>query len=99
MRGDATGGGEAPEGVAEFASILFMFATSALIHLGESPDPVSGEKKQDLRQAQHAIDLLDILRAKTKGNLTPEEEQLFEGLLYDLRVRYLKAAKGTPIAS
>lgn len=96
MREEARAGGEVPEGAAEFASILFMFATSALIHLGESPDPVSNETKQDLRQAQHAIDLLDVLRAKTKGNLTPEEDRLLDGLLYDLRVRYLKAAKGTP---
>lgn len=76
---------------ASFASLIVMLSSTALVHLGEVPDPLSGEKKQDLRQAKGAIDLLDLLKEKTRGNLTKEEEGLLEELLYDLRMRYLRA--------
>lgn len=74
-----------------FAEITLMFRTSALVHLGEAPDPVSGKKQQDLGRAKRAIDLLGILQEKTRGNLTPEEGELLDALLYDLRMRYLQA--------
>lgn len=76
---------------ASFDALLLMLSSTALIALGEAPDP-SGEKKPDLDQARWAIDLLDLLREKTKGNLTFEEEGLLNDLLYDLRMRYLKRA-------
>lgn len=76
-----------------FAEIALMFSTSALIHLGEAPDPVSGEKRQDLGRAKHAIDLLAILQEKTRGNLTPEEGDLLEAMIYDLRMRFLRAVQ------
>ncbi|MFN3477072.1 MAG: DUF1844 domain-containing protein [Candidatus Methylomirabilales bacterium] len=76
---------------ASFTSLLLMLSSTALVHLGEAPDPLSGEKRQDLRQAKGAIDLLDLLKEKTRGNLTKEEEDLLDELLYDLRMRYLRA--------
>jgi hypothetical protein len=66
-------------------------ATSALIHLGESPE--SASEPPDLPAAKHAIDLLGILKDKTKGNLENEEEALLETLLYDLRLKYVKASQ------
>jgi hypothetical protein len=66
-----------------------MFASSALIALGEAPDPATGERAQDLEQAREAIDLLLLLRDKTEGNRSPEESRLLEHLLYDLQMRYL----------
>lgn len=76
---------------ASFGALLLMLSSSALIALGEAPDP-SGEKKQDLDQARWAIDLLALLKEKTRGNLTSEEEGLLDDLLYDLRMRYLARA-------
>ncbi len=74
---------------ASFTSLLLMLSSSALMALGEAPDP-SGDKRQDLDQARWVIDLLDLLKEKTRGNLTAEEEGLLDGLLYDLRMRYLR---------
>jgi hypothetical protein len=65
----------------------------ALAALGELPYPGSNEPQKDLEQARTLIDILGILQEKTRGNLTVEEERLLEGLLYDLRMRYLTEAK------
>jgi len=56
-----------------FGSLVLMCGSTALVHLGAAPDPVSGEKQVDLAQAKVSIDLLDDLQAKTAGNLTPVE--------------------------
>ncbi len=76
---------------AEFGTLVLMFGTAAMVHLGASPDPVSGEKKQDLPQAKQLIDFLETLKTKTTGNLTPEESVILDNLLFDLRMRYLEA--------
>ncbi len=78
---------------ANLASLLVGLATNALIHLGESPD---GEAPAavDLPAAKHSIDMLALLQDKTRGNLLPEEEALLQALLYDLRLKYVKACPG-----
>ena len=76
-----------------FPSLLVGLATSALIHLGESPEPEKAAPTVDLPAAKHAIDLLGILQTKTKGNLESEEEALLETLLYDLRLKFVKASQ------
>ncbi len=63
-------------------------STEVLFHLGEFPHPVSGEKKKDLFLAKHVIDTLSMLKEKTQGNLTEEEQKLMEGMLYDLRMAF-----------
>ena len=73
-----------------FATFIFSLSSSALLHFGEIPEPTSGTKKKNLPMAKHAIDILGMLEEKTKGNLTPDEEQLFKSILYDLRMRYVK---------
>jgi hypothetical protein len=80
-------------GVVTFSGLVWMFGTTALLHLGEGPPPGGGEKKQDLTQAKQVIDLLGVLQDKTKGNLTAEESRLLDNLLFDLRLRYLEAVK------
>jgi len=85
----------APESPGPDLSNLFvMFASSALIALGEAPDPMSGERGVDLAQAREAVDILLLLRAKTEGNRSEQESQLLEEMLYDLQMRYVRAAKG-----
>ena len=74
-----------------FPSLLVGLATSALIHLGENPE--SGRDSLDLPAAKHTIDLLGILKIKTQGNLESEEEALLETLLYDLRLKFVKASQ------
>ena len=76
-----------------FSSFVLMVGSTALVHLGVAPDPASGQQKPDLPQAKQVIDLLGVIQEKTTGNLTADEASLLEHLLYDLRVRYLEAAK------
>jgi len=74
-----------------FSSFLLSLSSSVLLHLGEIADPQSGKKKKDLVLAKQSIDIINLLQEKTKGNLTQEEEKLLEHLLYDLRMRFVKA--------
>jgi len=74
-----------------FSSFLLSLSSSVLLHLGEIADPQFGEKKKDLVLAKQSIDIINLLKEKTKGNLTQEEEKLLEHLLYDLRMRFVKA--------
>ncbi|MFP4086450.1 MAG: DUF1844 domain-containing protein [Desulfobacteraceae bacterium] len=74
-----------------FSSLILSLSSSSLYHLGEVPDPETGEKKKDLALAKHAIDTISMLKEKTVGNLTEEEQRFIESVLTDLRWRYVKA--------
>ncbi|HET6438362.1 MAG TPA: DUF1844 domain-containing protein [Anaeromyxobacter sp.] len=81
----------------DFYTFVLSLASSAFVHLGDAPNPESGEVAQtDLPLAHQAIDILDMLREKTRGNLTPEEGKFLENLLTDLRLRYVAKASGKP---
>lgn len=75
-----------------FAAFVFSLGRSAFIHLGEEPDPMTGEKKVSLPLAKETIDIISMLEEKTKGNLTQEEDQLTKNLLYALRMRFVEIA-------
>jgi len=90
--GEAAPGPEVPLPEITFSSFLFSLSTSAFVHLGALPDPVSGKTDRNLLIAKQTIDLLGLLREKTRNNLTREEEDLFDHLLYDLRMRYIREA-------
>ena len=74
-----------------FATFVYSLSTSALVHLGEIPEPITEKMDKNLPLAKQTIDILGILQDKTKGNLTQEEENLLNNFLYDLRMRYVKA--------
>ena len=76
-----------------FATFVVSLSSSALINLGIAPDPMTGEQKKDLAIAKQTIDMLAMLQEKTRGNLTEEEAQLMESMLYDLRMRYVDESK------
>lgn len=78
----------------DFSSFVFSLSTSALLHLGEVPDPVTRKIEKDLPLAKQTIDILGMLEEKTRGNLTADEAKLLENLLADLRWRYVREAKG-----
>ncbi len=75
------------------SSLIFSLSSSALLHLGEIADPQTGEKKEDFALAKHSIDTIAMLKEKTKGNRTEEEEKFIDSILTDLRWRYVKASK------
>jgi len=74
-----------------FSALVMSLSTSALYHMGEIADPATGKTVKDLILAKHSIDTLNLLRDKTKGNLTDEEKGLLDNVLYDLRLRFVKA--------
>jgi hypothetical protein len=77
-----------------FNSLIFSLSSSALLHIGEIADPHTGEKRKDLPLAKHSIDIIAMLKEKTKGNLNDEEQKFMDNILADLRLRYVKASKG-----
>lgn len=77
----------------DFAGFLLGLGQMALMHLGEMSEPQTGERRPDLNQARHAIDLLDLLEEKTRGNLSDEEANLLSYLRSDLKLRYVRLTK------
>jgi hypothetical protein len=80
----------------DFTTFVLSLSTQALMQLGEVKDP-DGQVAQDLMMARQTIDLLGLLESKTKGNLTGEEEQLLQQILYDLRMRFVATCDGNSI--
>lgn len=76
-----------------FPAFVMSLNTSALYHLGEIADPATGKTIVDLDLARHAIDTLSLIQSKTKGNLTKEEAALLDNILYDIKIRFVKAVK------
>jgi hypothetical protein len=76
-----------------FSTFVISLSTQALMHLGEIADPLSGKVETDVTAAKQMIDILGMLREKTKGNLSSGEERLMEDILFDLRMKYVEAVK------
>ena len=77
----------------DFAMFISGMGMQALMHLGELENPLTQKKEKDIVQAKYIIDILGLLQEKTKNNLSDQEEKLLEGLLYDLRMKYVSASK------
>ena len=79
-----------------FTAFVISLASSAAIHFGDIPDPESGEHQREvnLEGAQQMIEILALLEEKTRGNLSAEERQVLEQVLYELRMRYIEASGG-----
>jgi hypothetical protein len=75
------------------ATFIFSLSSSALLHLGEIPDPETKNVRVDLPLAKQIIDTLGMLQEKTKGNLEADEDNLLKSVLYDLRLRYVQKSK------
>ena len=76
-----------------FSTFVLSLASSALVGLGEVADPQNGETTEDLLSAKHTIDVLGMLKEKTEKNLDSEEERLIDGILYELRMKYIIKTK------
>jgi len=85
-------------GPIDFYTFVLSLASSAFVHLGDAPDPETGAPgAPDLLLAQQTIDILAMLKDKTKGNLTPEEEKFMEHILTDLRLRFVTKKTGKDV--
>jgi Domain of unknown function (DUF1844) len=79
-------------GPIDFTAFLLGLASTALIHMGATPHPETGRTERDEVLARESLDLLALLKEKTRGNLSAEEERLFSALLTDLRLKFVGAA-------
>ena len=78
-----------------FTAFVISLATTAAMHFGDLPDPQSGERAEpNLDGAAQMIEILALLELKTRGNLTAEERQVLEQVLYELRLRFVDAKNG-----
>jgi hypothetical protein len=80
---------------ASFVNFLSTLATNAAASLGAVPHPATGKRTLDLDTGKYWLDILGMLRDKTKGNLHKEESRLLEGLLADLRMQYVQLVRAT----
>ena len=78
----------------DFSFFVTTLSLQASIDLGEVPNPVTNKKEENLIQAKFLIDTLGMLKEKTKGNLTPEEANFMENVLYELRMQYISKTQG-----
>lgn len=76
-----------------FSTFIISLSTQALMHLGEIANPLSGQIEADTAVAKQMIDIIGMLREKTRGNLNAGEDRLMEDILFDLRMKYVEAVK------
>jgi len=80
----------------DFGGLVLSLGTSVMLHLGLVEDPATGATAEpDLLVARHTIDTLEMLEAKTRGNLTDEEHELLTNVLADLRMRFVEVSRGS----
>ena len=82
----------------DFNALVLSLGSSVIVHLGEAPDPTTGQKREkpEFPMAQQSIDLLAMLQEKTRGNLTADESRFLENMLYDLRMLYVQVSQRGP---
>ncbi len=77
-----------------FIAFILSLASNAAVHFGDLPDPMTNETRPlDLEAAGQLIEIIGMLEEKTRGNLTAEERQLIDQILFELRMRYVEAKK------
>lgn len=77
----------------DFFNYIASLGFQTMIFLGEMPNPITNQVEKNLKQAKFLIDTLVILRDKTKGNLSKEEDELLNGSIYELQLRYVDLSK------
>ncbi len=87
---DASSGTKGPVKV-DFSSFILSLYSSGLVQLGKVEDPITGKKKINLDLAKHTIEMIAMLKEKTKGNLALEENNLLEALLSEIRLAFVEA--------
>jgi len=90
----SSGGQHTHDGAVSFIGFVLSLAHTAAVHFGDVANPATGQPDDmNLDAARQMIEILSLLQEKTRGNLTAEERQLLDQLLYELRLRYVEAQK------
>lgn len=87
------------ENEALFQGLVFSLAAGAMQQMGKTVNPMSGKVEKDLAHAQMTIDMLDMLEAKTQGNLTENESKLLKRIIGDLKLNYVEELKDEQAAA
>lgn len=77
----------------DFSTFTLSLATGAMINLGLVPDPSTRKTQKNLELAKQNIEILDLLKEKTRGNLTDDEGKLLENILTEVRLNFVKASR------
>jgi hypothetical protein len=83
----------APPKEVDFISFISTLSMQALSGLGILPNPLTNKKEEDLNLSRYIIDTINMLREKTQGNLTPEEAEFIDNILYELRTKFIERVK------
>ena len=78
----------------DFSSFVLSLATTVQMSLGTIPNPQTNIQAQNLPAAKQMIDIINMLKEKTKGNLSSEEQALIDSILYNLRMHYIRILEG-----
>src|SRR3954462_1604096 len=91
----SSGSGEKMAPALDFNALVLSLGSSAIVHLGEAPDPTTGQKRDqaDFTMAQQSIDFLSLLQEKTRGNLTDDEPCLPDNMLFELRMLFVQVSQ------
>lgn len=79
----------------DFITLVMSLASAAMVSMGKAPDPMTRTVQKNLNVAKQNIDIIALLKEKTRGNLTPEEERVIDSVLYELRLGYVEAMRGS----
>lgn len=82
-----------------FGLFAYGLMVEALIALGDAENPVTKKKETNAAHAKFVIDAIAMLQEKTKGNLSKDEEEMLQAMLYDLRMRFVNKVSKTPPAT
>lgn len=86
-------GNRESEAEADFNIFITSLGMQAMIFMGEMENPITNETKVELPRAKYLIETISMIKDKTKGNLTTEENKLIDDMLYTLRLKYAEKAK------
>jgi len=79
----------------DFETLITEYSTTAMAYLGGMPDPETQEPIFNLQLAKRMIDTIDLLKEKTKGNLSTPESNFLENTLYSLKMTYVRAVQSS----
>ena len=77
-----------------FNNFVTSLSLQTLISLGEIENPITSKKEKNFKQTRFLIDTLDMMKEKTKGNLSQEESKIIETVIYELKMKYVETERG-----
>jgi len=77
----------------QFVQLIFSLKTSAIMQLGKIANPLTGKIERNLDEAKYTIDMLNMIKEKTKNNLAPDEEKIINDAVFELQMNYIDEVK------